>query len=153
MADLRRRQAETVLRHPETRRPSEIDHAKAVLAGDPGPNRRYTVQGSRIADLLVKVGRADLLPAPRAKPKKMVYRCKATNLDGTPCSRGVMVDGDVCHIHAGKVWDAKNTASGHLDEILALFGEGGIALVREAFGLSTSYAYVLVKRAKDKEQP
>jgi hypothetical protein len=67
-AKQRRYNATSILRHPEKRRPCEITWAKAILADDPGANRRYIVSGSRIRELLIKVGRTDLLPTSSSKP-------------------------------------------------------------------------------------
>lgn len=71
-------------------------HRAYMGVGDEAPNRTYSLPNSKVATILRKIGREDLLrisepPGPRSA-------CTATNADGTPCKRSV-INGDVCHIH------------------------------------------------------
>lgn len=94
--------AKSILRYPEKHTPYQINYAENVLNGTVVPRGRWVVPGSKIALALKRVGREDLIPGfPAQKPETLPYVCRATSLNGKPCTRGVVKEGDLCHIHAG----------------------------------------------------
>lgn len=97
----RRSQAKSILRHPETHTSGQITYAQNVLNGTMIPRERYVIPGSKIALVLKRVGREDLIPGvPRhSKPEKLSYVCRATSLNGKSCTRPVGEEGALCHIH------------------------------------------------------
>jgi hypothetical protein len=152
----RRAIAGGVLKHPERHTPAQVRYARRVVAGQVAPNRRYVVPGSKIAEALRRAGRDDLLPppCPTPKPHRLEYRCGATNLDGTPCSRGVVDEGQLCHIHQGnagrsgrpgpKLWTAEALA-----RVAAVDAGSGLDGIMQTFGVKRSTAYGLRYRARD----
>jgi hypothetical protein len=101
----------SVLRHPTSHSPSEVERAKKILDGTaPPPNRRYVSPRSKIGQALRRVGREDLIPAIANGKHRNEYPCAATNLNGQPCSRTVPLEGGLCHIHTGAVGRARWSA-------------------------------------------
>ena len=93
-ARVRRGNARSVLRHPDQARPGQLEWARRVLAGAAG-NRRFVTP--RTAQAIAAAGfETDVEPGQAAR---MPYRCAAVNLNGSPCSRGVPEEGEICHIH------------------------------------------------------
>lgn len=103
----RLQQARAVLKHAEKYSASAVALSRRIVAGDAPPrNRTWVAPNSRAAYYLRKFN----LPMPVAAPRTLPAKCSRANKDGSPCSRHVPNEGDVCHIHRGVAASARRSS-------------------------------------------